>query len=250
MLAGEVRGRGFWDMSPPKLVDDRSSGAILVGVGFFDDFAPPPPPPDPPPYEPKAWMGPPAGWVGGWVPWHAVLTRTDDFYSVVTDVEAFPSGLQFSVVSRFRPGSIDLNARRGPMMMGFGAPDGPRFGVGFSDGRKAMVGDHRFPGHDAEPEGPVLTPRGGGGGMEDWRMGMWLWPLPPPGAVTFVTSWEEFAVAEAAVSLDADELVAAAGRAVRLWSVDPNDGHGRGGSASGAYITSIGEMRSPPPTDA
>jgi hypothetical protein len=86
--------------------------------------------------------------------------------------------------------------------------------------------------------------------MEDWRMGMWLWPLPPPGPVTFVTAWEEFAVAEAAVSLDADELVAAAGRAVRLWSADPNEQHGRGGSVSGGYMTAIGEMRPPPPTDA
>jgi hypothetical protein len=44
--------------------------------------------------------------------------------------------------------------------MGFGAPDGPRFGVGFSDGRKAMVGD-RFPGHEAEPEGRRAVVVGG-----------------------------------------------------------------------------------------
>ena len=73
--------------------------------------------------------------------------------------------------------------------------------------------------------------------------------LPPPGPVTFVTAWEEFAVAEAAVSLDADELVAVAGRAVRLWTVDPNERHGRGGS-SGGYMTAIGTMTPPPPTDA
>jgi len=52
------------------------------------------------------------------------------------------------------------------------------------------------------------------------------------------------------VSVDANELVAAAGRAERLWAVDPNDQNRAGGSVSGGSVTAMGEMRSPPPTDA
>lgn len=39
-------------------------------------------------------------------------------------------------------------------------------------------------------------------------MKAWLWPLPPPGPITFAMSWEKFHVAEVTVVADADELAA------------------------------------------
>ncbi|HZQ88135.1 MAG TPA: hypothetical protein VFA83_25020 [Acidimicrobiales bacterium] len=206
-------------------------------MSFFDDFPPPPSPPELPRFERKPWMGPPPGWVGGWVPWRVVLTRTADAYTVITDVAAFPSGVEFAVVSRFRPGTFDPHARPGGPPFRPGYPGGPMFGVGFADGRKAMFARPFPPPLEDEPDGPVLTPRAGGGSADEWRMGMWLWPLPPPGPLTFVTAWAERGEAEHAATVDAAELVDAASRAEKLWDVDEDPPAG-GFASGGGYFTS------------
>jgi hypothetical protein len=215
-------------------------------MGFFDDFPPPPPPPEPSRVEHKPWMGPPPGWVGGWVPWHILLTHTSDVYSVITAVEAFPSGVQFTLASRFRPGAIDLHPRPGHPMMGLGSPGGPLFGVGFADGRKVMAG-RQFSPLDAQPDGPLLMPRGGGGGGEEWRMGMWLWPLPPPGPLTFVTAWPTLDIIETTLTVEATELIAAAERALRLWAVDQGSMLPAGSFGGGSFATAVKDEPKPSP---
>jgi hypothetical protein len=222
----------------------------LAPVSFFDDFPVPPPPPERPRPERKPWMGPPPGWVGGWVPWRIVLTRTADAYAVIGDVEAFPSGVQFSLLSRFRPGTFDPHPGPGRPMLRPGFPGGPLFGVAFGDGRKAMLG-RTFPSPDEpDPSGPVLISRGGGGGGEEWRMGMWLWPLPPSGPLKFVTSWAEREQAESSITVDAGELVAGANAAEQLWVVDEDAlTSGYSGFSGAAMIgTMIRKPEEPPPT--
>ncbi len=196
-------------------------------------------------------MGPPPGWMGGFVPWRLLLVRTSDIYSVITDVEAYPTGVQFTIASRFRPGAVDLHPRPGrPPMMHFGQPDGPRFGVGFADGRKTATG-LGLPRPDVDPEGPVLMPRGGGGGGEEWRMGLWLWPLPPPGPLAFVTAWAELGIEETTVTVQAEDLIAAADRAEQLWPVGPDDHQPSGQvSVAGTMIaTAVAERAPSPPPD-
>jgi hypothetical protein len=183
------------------------------------------------------------------VPWHLVLLRTSDVYAVLADFEAFPTGVQFAAVLRWRPrpGSLDPRTRRHPMI-GFGSDgEGPRLGIGFANGRKASFGRHLFQFPDAEPERPVLMPRGGGGGGDEWRMGLWLWPLPPAGPLTFVVDWSEMGVAETSVTADAGDLVAAATKAEQLWTIDPagasHTGGAFGGGWAGAVVTSTPQPR-------
>lgn len=133
-------------------------------MSFFDDIPRPPDAPRPEKRRMEPWSGPPAGWAGGWVPWHLVLAQTADVYCVVTDVEAFGSGVAFSLLSRFREGFGEAGSRAGrlPVFIGRPSPEGPFFGVGFADGSKAMLGAHRP--REEEPIPPVLRPIGGSGG--------------------------------------------------------------------------------------
>jgi hypothetical protein len=70
-----------------------------------------------------------------------------------------------------------------------------RFGVEFSDGRKATtVGGHPAweideANGEGEPPQPVLSERSGGGSDGSWEQEFWLWPLPPPGPFAFVAEW-------------------------------------------------------------
>jgi hypothetical protein len=220
----------------------------MFTVSFFDDVPAPPPPPEPPPFERKPWMGPPPGWVGGWVPWHIVLVRTPDVYSAITEVSAFPDGVSLRVSLRVRPGVFDVE-RPGPphmFMRMFPRQGGALFGIGYADGRKAVPGRPTHPGGD-DFEGPLLMPRGGGGGGEEWNQSLWLWPLPPPGPLRFVSSWEELGVAEHEVVMDAAELVEASQRAEKLWDVSPEDMRRRGGRGSASAMHTF--LLSEPPGD-
>jgi hypothetical protein len=187
-------------------------------MGFFDDLPPPPPPVEPPPVEPMPWMGPPPGWIGGWVPWHVVVMRNANVYAVLTDVQAFPTGVLFALAARFRPGVFgsDDGPPDPPLMMSMGTADGPLLGVGFADGRKTAL-HVPSPSPSVEPDGPVLTPCGGGSGSAQEQICIWLWPLPPAGALTLVTAWPRCGIKETTITLDAAELVSAANDAEELW---------------------------------
>lgn len=152
------------------------------------------------------------------MPWHLVFEESPDSYSVITEVEAFPTGVRFSIVSRYRPGAADADPRG--RMRQIHQPDGPRFGVGFPDGRKAFTAAWLSGPRNEQPATPLLRPLGGGGGPGEWRQVFWLWPLPPSGPLTFVSSWPARSPEERSVVADASELVEAATRSRQLWDVD------------------------------
>jgi hypothetical protein len=142
----------------------------------------------------------------------------------LTDVEAFSSGVAFSLVFRIRPSvnrEIGPGPRR-PLMMNFRSSDGPRFGIGLADGRKVVLGRRFELDDEKEPAASLLIFNGGGGNRDEWRMKTWLWPLPPPGPMTFVMSWPLLDIPEAAVSRNANELIEAAAHAEQLWEDDEN----------------------------
>jgi hypothetical protein len=173
----------------------------------------------------QPWAAPPVGWIGGWVAWHLTLVRTEARHAVITEVSAFPNGLEFTVAARIRPDNPSgLNSRMHKIRLAMhrGGTEGPRIGVQFSDGRKAAVGaiGTDFHLHSTPPDGPVIVPLGGGGGGEDWYQRFWVWPLPPPGPLTFVSSWPAMGHDEESVTVDATHLAEAAQRAEQLWKID------------------------------
>ena len=207
----------------PKRVEVQNTYAKLRPVSFFDNFRP---------YrgilrpwtEPEPWSGPPPGWAPGWVPWCLVVLRSADVHAVLTNVEAFRTGVCFTTVARFRPGAVS----EGYLFENYlwELPEGPRLGVRFVDGRKAIF-DSEARSEPAEPTHPVLTRRGGGFVEAEsegavWlecRRDVWLWPLPPPGQLSFVTAWPETGITETSTTVDAGELIEASFRSEQLWEV-------------------------------
>jgi len=89
----------------------------------------------------------------------------------------------------------------------------------FADGRTAATG--RRDG-DAEPPGPILQPRGGGGTSHFQLLRWWAWPLPPSGPLEFICRWPMYGITETRVSIEAQLILDAARRSVRPWAEDEN----------------------------
>jgi len=158
-----------------------------------------------------------------------LLARTDRIAVCVTRVAAYPAGFEVDLVTMSGGEDDDLDPmlfgghlrRRRPAQTGDGTPpDMLRFGVEFSDGRKATnTARAAFDfGFDTEPKGPVMHPGGGGGGGGSWRQSLWVWPLPPPGRLTFVCEWPAGGVALTRHEIDAQEILDAAARAQVVFS--------------------------------
>lgn len=166
--------------------------------GCMSFFEPPEPFHPPEAHEQPVWLGPADNILGAAVPLRLVLARTDDVALALTEAAAYPNGVELNLALRIR--NFSNEARRalmhgGPFHRhhlagedddGGIPPEILRLGVQFADGRKATTLDTHPWQSEAEPDGPVLIQRGGGGGERSWDMRFWLWPLPPAGPLTFV----------------------------------------------------------------
>jgi hypothetical protein len=188
-------------------------------MGFFADVPRPPPVSDLRPFAFRRpeWTGPPENVLPGVLGAPLVLVNTGAVAIAVTGLAAWPAGALITVALRRRAlagdEELDPFAWHHPVHAGSSL----RFGVGFPDGRKAVVGAWPLPGPEQPPEQPVLMPRGGGGGGLAWEQELWLWPLPPPGPVELVCSWPDQGIEEARATIDGAELGALAERAIELW---------------------------------
>ena len=155
---------------------------------------------------------PPAGSVGGWVPWTVVIAQSPDMYAVLQDFEVFPTGVRFTLRARFRPDTFDPIPATGKPSLLPGTLGGPTFAVTFSDGRSGKS----EPGGTADG-GVILQYSRGSGGSDEWWMAYWLSPLPPPGPLTWHVAWPEMGTPEDSVVVDARDLIEAANDAQTLW---------------------------------
>jgi hypothetical protein len=189
------------------------------------DFKPPPPPP---------WFGPPESELGVAVPLRAVLVSEPAFAIALVNCVAFSTGFEFGIAVRSRE---EIDHR----IMGFGppAPYGPQrpegqlmIGVEFAGGRKA-TSDYNpgaqlmaywagvREGREQElPEGPILSPRSGGGGGRRFDFHYWVWPLPPEGKLTFTCEWPARKVALTTYEVDAEQVRRAGSGSSKLWDDD------------------------------
>ena len=90
----------------------------------------------------------------------------------------------------------------------------PAFSLLLSDGTRVVSGTARG---ESEPTEPILRPRGGGGTTHSQFFRWWVWPLPPKGPLEFVCQWPMYGITETRVGVDAQLILDAAQRAVRLW---------------------------------
>jgi hypothetical protein len=207
-------------------------------------FEPPESLPSPPEAHQPEWIGPPDNILGAAVPFRMMLARNDDVALAITEVTAYPTGVEFNLALRVRHLSPDAwrAMRHGapfhlhrfpgdPPVEGI-PPEILRLGVEFADGRRATTLDESHRRSRTDPAKPVLTHRGGGGGDRTWNMRFWLWPLPPSGPLAFVAEWPLGGIPLTRVEVDAELILQASLTAEMLWP--------EGGSSPGTgYTTQV-----------
>jgi hypothetical protein len=154
-----------------------------------------------------------------------VLARNARAVVFVGGLTVYPEGFEFEVRVLAADGEwLDpsLNGvyqrRGGPQENNY--EDMLRFGVEFSDGRRASnVGGRAR--REGEPESPVLQGRGGSGSTSSWDQRFWLWPLPPTGRLGFVCEWPAAGIELTRVDIDAQPLIDAAARAQHVFPDQP-----------------------------
>jgi hypothetical protein len=148
--------------------------------------------------------------VPGVVPVALLVARTDTHAVVVDGLLVYPTGFDFDLAVRRRPGRP--RDHRHPEHFW---DAGPRLEVRFADGRSADNDPHRRArtSGDQAPDPPLLyqstsSPDGGH---------VWLWGLPPPGPLTFACQWPAGQIPPSQAELDAGLVLEAAARAQTLW---------------------------------
>jgi hypothetical protein len=186
-------------------------------VSFFESS--PPAPPRQAGHRLPPWAAPPENELGVPVPIHVLLAQNDEFGLGLTDVVAYSTGFALRLGLRLHPGTrLDPGSLLGQF---HGSPTGGdeqlRFGVEFSDGRKATNQVVRRP--PGEEETISLVSRGGsasGGGLS-FDIGYWVYPLPSPGKLTVAVEWPGRSLPETRHDLDAGVILEAAGGSAELW---------------------------------
>jgi hypothetical protein len=209
-----------------------------VSDAFFERPAPVEAPRTPAPSPP--WTGPPHGMLPGVAAVELVLASNERAAVYIGRCSAYPTGFELELRVLVRAGADELD----PSLNGVYRRPGRgssyeemlRFGIEFSDGRKAtnVSGRGHGPG---EPIDPVLSGMGGGGGGGRWRQDFWVWPLPPSGPLAFVCEWPAAEIPLTRHELDTEIVLDAAGRARRLFPDEPTSDGGGTWSSSGVVMT-------------
>jgi hypothetical protein len=142
--------------------------------------------------------------------------RSEQTAIAITGISAYSNGFEIFVTRLIRPDAPGFD--EGPVP---GAPRGTlaerqsfQISLQLSDGR--IVTSGRSP-VDAEPTEAILRSRGGGGTSHCLLMRWWAWPLPPSGPLEFIC---KLGTAETRVSIDAQLILDAAQRSIRVWPED------------------------------
>jgi hypothetical protein len=205
-------------------------------MSFFEPPPPPREPPEPPRVVERPWWHAPRNELGVSTGLRLTLARTDDVAVALVDAVAYSTGLSFNLVTVSRAAGEPFLGVPDPFDYPFGfptprrgrggelPPELLRFGVQFSDGRKATTTGWTGgvvpvfgAGDEAEPVGPVLMQGGGGGGEDHWESSFWLWPLPPPGPLALVVEWPAKGIELTRHEVAAEPLLEAGSRSEPLW---------------------------------
>ena len=202
-------------------------------MGFFDDLHLPGADEDDEDYSGPEWLAAPEDVAAGVVPVELVLGQSADAAVFVTRIAAYPVGFEFDAVlitrepARGEYFELMHDPRR---TAGEIPPELVRLGIAFADGRRTTslgeplgastsvaltaTGEEQSP---APARDIVMTPGGGSGSARRTTTSYWVWPLPPPGPLTFACEWPAFGIEERTVELDSALVRDAAERAHTVW---------------------------------
>lgn len=201
----------------------------------------------------RAWQGPPDSVLPATVPAELLLARNDRAAVFVGRCAVYPEGFEFDVRVLAADDEIGLDPSLNGVYQRPGTgPEGTyptmlRFGVEFADGRKATNVGPGFS-RAGDPQGPVLWGSGGGGSGSSWRQTFWVWPLPPPGPLSFVCEWPAAGIPLSRAQIDGQGIIDAAARAQTIFpdqaGLEPSGGWN---SSSVQIVSSTDHMPEPEP---
>ena len=157
-----------------------------------------------------------------------VLAATDTVAIVVMEARVYSDGIEFLIERRLRRGDRSEQEWQLAHWGAHGLHGGPsagrlRYGVALSDGQQVLLDAFAGP-PDGDPHDAswhsLFPTNGHGSGSGDYQRfedGLWLWPLPPSGALEIVAEWPEQGVPEARVVLDSAPLLELASSVRLLW---------------------------------
>jgi hypothetical protein len=181
-------------------------------MSFFDDDEPEAQV-EPTPQNRPEWLGPNEGVLPVLSAQQAVLLKSKKFALIVDQLLVYPNGVQFRILLHHRQPDL---ARESPVRWPFGGPDAVHYGCELGDGTKWSNSDPSLR-PDTEIDGPVVSGGAGAGGMWTSSASHWIWPLPPPGKITFVAEWPSQRLSRQSAEIDADELRDLSASAEVLW---------------------------------
>jgi hypothetical protein len=140
--------------------------------------------------------------------------RSEQTAIAITGVWAYSNGFEFFVTRLIRPDAPGFDEDPVPGSRGRILAERQSFQVSLqlADGSKVISG--RSDG-DAEPTGPILRSRGGGGSSHRVVLRWWAWPMPPSGPLAFICP---LGTGETRVSMDAQLILDASQHSVRVWA--------------------------------
>lgn len=198
-------------------------------------FFPPDPAPDRPEIDDEPpvrmpWWNAPSDEIPALVPVTRVLAVTPHVAISLIGVHVYGDGLELQVYRRLRRGDLgrdewsDLTGKFTEHWPGGQAGSGRlRYGAELASGDHVIAGQ---PGFDIDMSGsPARRPslaQGGGNGNGDghtYAMSdlLWLWPLPPDGALDIVVQWTALGIAETRTALEPTRYSELAARSTKLW---------------------------------
>jgi hypothetical protein len=159
-----------------------------------------------------------------------VLARSASAAVRVEHVTAFPTGFEFQFVdhiAKVKHMSDPMRALgglRGKPLHGYPDLDADdlRLRVRYADGPEAVP---PMAGHDVAriglgSQGPSIHVGDGSAGGSLATAMFWMWPVPPPGPLTFVCEWPRYGIPPTRRQVDAGLIREAAERAVGAWPDD------------------------------
>lgn len=168
-------------------------------------------------------------YLGGVVPVELLAARSESAAVGIRGLVAYPHGFEFTVVAWVRSPKRPRRGRRfRPSIlmspMDFEDDEMPdeflRFGLEFPDGASVTNLDdpNWMMSSDATEPTHGMESHTGGGSDDHYKQEWWAWPLPTEGTLTFVCEWPAHGIAETRVEVSASLIIAAASRAIPVWS--------------------------------
>ena len=144
-----------------------------------------------------------------------VIGRSADAAILLVGLARYTNGLAIDLAVRRR-----LDPEPTDQMYATGDA-GLLVGVELADGRAVVAGQAGW-GSWPDADEPVLAHRSGGGGGREWSSSLWLTPAPPPGDLVVVVASAALGIDESTLTVGAEALLEATGRAEVLWPREPD----------------------------